>query len=191
MDAVRIGIFGGTFNPIHLGHLLLAETARETLKLDRVLFIPTRQPPHKRVRDLLAGPERLALVEAAIQHHPAFVASDIELQRAGPSYSIDTVRLLRQQLPTAKLFLLLGEDMLGVRWLAWDELKRLCTIVAARRPGAAPSRRQREMMWLPMPQMDIASSDIRARLKAGRSIRYLVPAAVERHIRQHNLYSAS
>ena len=187
---VRLGIFGGTFNPIHLGHLLLAETAREALKLDRVLFIPTHQPPHKRVRDLLAGPERLALVQAAIQGHPAFVASDIELQRAGPSYSIDTVRVLRQQLPTAKLFLLLGEDMLGVRWLAWDQLKRLCTIVAARRPGAAPSRRQRGMTWLPMPQMDIASSDIRARLKAGRSIRYLVPPAVERHIRQHRLYQA-
>ena len=191
MEAVRIGIFGGTFNPIHLGHLLLAETARETLKLDRVLFIPTRQPPHKRIRDLLAGPKRLALVQAAIQNHPAFVVSDIELQRTGPSYSIDTVRLLRQQLPTAKLFLLVGEDMLGVRWLAWDELKRLCTIVAARRPGAAPSRRQRGMMWLPMPQMEISSSDIRARLKAGRSIRYLVPPAVERHIRQHRLYQAS
>ena len=191
MEAVRIGIFGGTFNPIHLGHLLLAETAREALKLDRVLFIPTRQPPHKRVRDLLAGPERLALVQAAIQGHPAFVASDIELQRDGPSYSIDTVRVLRQQLPTAKLFLLVGEDMLGVRWLAWDELKRLCTIVAARRPGAARSGRQRGVTWLPMPQMDIASSDIRARLKAGRSIRYLVPHTVERYIRQRRLYQAS
>ena len=189
MDAVRIGIFGGTFNPIHLGHLLLAETARETLKLDRVLFIPTRQPPHKRVRDLPAGSERFALVQAAIQGHQAFVASDIELQRAGPSYSIDTVRVLRQQLPTAKLFLLVGEDMLGVRWLAWDELKRLCTIVAARRPGIASSGRRR-VTWLPMPQMDIASSDIRARLKAGRSIRYLVPPAVERYIRHHRLYGA-
>ena len=190
MDAVRIGIFGGTFNPIHLGHLLLAEAAREALKLDRVLFIPTRQPPHKRVRDLPAGSDRLAVVQAAIQGHPAFVASDIELQRTGPSYSIDTVRVLRQQLPTAKLFLLVGEDMLGVRWLAWDELKRLCTIVAARRPHAASSSRRRGMTWLPMPQVDIASSDIRARLKAGRSIRYLVPPAVERYIRQHRLYGA-
>ena len=187
---VRLGIFGGTFNPIHLGHLLLAETARETLKLDRVLFIPTHQPPHKRVRDLLPADARFALVQLAIQGHPSFVASDIELQRVGPSYSIDTVRVLRQQLPTSKLFLLVGEDMLGVRWLAWDELKRLCTVVAVRRPGTRPARRARGVKWLPMPQVDIASSDIRARLKAGRSIRYLVPPAVERYIRQHRLYQA-
>ena len=186
---MRIGIFGGTFNPIHLGHLLLAETAREALALDRVLFIPSRQPPHKRVRGLLPGPVRLALIELAIRDHPAFVASDIELQRPGPSYSVETVRLLRRRLPAAKLFLLIGEDMLAVRWLAWDELKRLCTIVSARRPGAPRPAPTRGITWLAMPQVDIASTDIRRRLASGRSIRYLVPPPVERYLLRHQLYA--
>ncbi len=184
-QSLRVGIFGGTFNPVHLGHLLLAETAREALSLDRVLFIPTRQPPHKPAKDLWPAHVRLALLELAVRDHPAFIVSDIELQREGPSYSIDTVRALRRQLPQAKLFLLLGEDMLKVKWLAWDELKRLCTVVAARRPGGTPARKERRLQWLAMPQVEIASSEIRKRLKAGRSIRYLVPTAVERYLRQH------
>ena len=184
---MRIGIFGGTFNPIHLGHLLLAETARETLTLDRVVFIPTYHPPHKSVKSLLPGAARLELIRCAIKDHPAFVASDIELERQGTSYSIDTVKSLRAQLPQAKLFLLLGEDMLAVKWFAWKELQRLCTVVVAHRPGAK-THRASGLKWLEMPQVDIASSDIRARLKAGRSIRYLVPQSVERYIQQHQLY---
>ena len=184
---MRLGTFGGTFNPIHLGHLLQAETARETLALDRVLFIPVGSPPHKRSRDLAPGAVRMALIELAIRDHPAFVASDIELARPGPSYSIETVRCLRRQLPTATLFLLIGEDMLEVRWRAWDELRRLCTLAAAHRPESPPAS-CRGVRWLPMPQLAIASSDIRKRLAAGRSIRYLVPSAVERYIRQHQLY---
>ena len=183
MTHPRIGIFGGTFNPIHLGHLLLAETAREALTLDRVVFIPTHQPPHKRASDLLTGPVRLELIQLAIRDHPAFVVSDIELQRQGTSYTIDTVKALRSQLPDAALFLLIGEDMLGVRWVAWEELKRLCTVAVAHRAGCRPSR-ERGLRWLPMPQVEISSSDIRTRLKAGRSIRYLVPGPVERVLRQ-------
>ncbi len=188
---MRLGMFGGTFNPIHLGHLLLAETARETLTLDRVVFIPSKQPPHKRAAQLLPGPERLKLVELAIQHHPSFVASDIEFHREGPSYSIDTVTALHRQLPQAKLFLLVGEDMLAVKWFKWSEIKRICTIVVAHRPGGKPSRREMGVTWLKMPQMEISSSDIRKRLASGRSIRYLVPSAVQRHIEQHRLYQAS
>ena len=227
---MRLGIFGGTFNPIHLGHLLLAETAREACHLDRVLFIPTNQPPHKDAKGVLAGPTRLALIQLAIRDHPGFAASDIELQRAGPSYTIETIRTLRRQLPDAKLFLLMGEDMLAVPWKGWAELKRLCAIVAVRRSGARGAKRdpaigpwplavgplrvlQREggrdvaprgagsrvpravpvglhktIQWVQMPQVDITSSDIRRRLKTGRSIRYLVPGAVERYVRQHHCY---
>ncbi len=187
---MRLGIFGGTFNPIHLGHLILAETARETLRLDRVLFIPTGQPPHKPAKDLLPGPARVALLQAAIRDHPAFVVSDIELQREGPSYSIDTVRVLRRQLPQAKLFLLIGEDMLALRWVAWEEIVRLCTIVVARRPGAGMPPKKRGMRWLPMPLVEIASSEIRKRIRAGRSIRYVVPPAVARLIQQRRLYQS-
>ena len=185
---MRVGILGGTFNPIHLGHLVLAEAAREALNLDRVLFIPTGQPPHKPVRDLIPGSIRLKLIQLAIRDHAAFIASDIELQRSGASYTIETVRTLRKQLPDATLFLLIGEDMLAVRWLAWDTLKRLCTIVVARRPGMRVVRREPKLKRLEMPRLDISSSDIRACVNAGRSIRYLVPAAVERYIRSHHLY---
>ena len=183
----RIGIFGGSFNPIHLGHVLLAETAREALSLDRVVFIPTHLPPHKSSAGLLSGQVRLELIQAAIHDNPAFVVSDIELQRQGPSYSIDTVRSLRRQLPRAKLFLLIGQDMLSVRWKDWKELTRLCTVVAAGRPGSR-ARLPANVKRLNMPQVEIASSDIRKRLQAGRSVRYLVPSAVHRLIRQRGLY---
>ena len=185
---MRLGIFGGTFNPIHLGHLLLAETAREALRLDRVVFIPTQQPPHKPARNLLPGPIRLKLIQLAIREHPAFVASDIELKREGPSFTIETVKMLRRQVPDAELFLLMGQDMLVVPWKAWNELKRLCTVAAVRRSGSRPPKSERGVTWITMPQVGIASSDIRARLRAGRSIRYLVPGPVERYIRQHRLY---
>ena len=155
--SIRLGIFGGTFNPIHHGHLLLAETARERLQLDRLLFVPTGTPPHKRAAGVLPGPDRMALIEAAIRDQPAFVASDIELQRRGVSYTLDTVTALHTQLPMAKLFLIVGQDMLGVT-------------------------------WLPMPLVELSSSDIRARVAAGRSIKYLVPPAVERLIRERGWY---
>ena len=185
---MRLGIFGGTFNPIHWGHLLFAECAREQLQLDRVLFIPTHQPPHKGARELLDGAIRFTMVQLAIKDNPAFVASDIELQRGGVSYSIDTVKLLKRELPMAKLFLLMGADMLSVRWLAWNELKQLCTVAVVRRPGVRSIRREAGLKWLTMPQVDISSSDIRLRLRASRSIRYLVPPLVERYINQHGIY---
>ena len=185
---MRLGIFGGTFNPIHLGHLLLAETAREALQLDRVVFIPTQQPPHKPGRGLVSGPTRLKLIQLAIREHPTFVASDIELRREGPSFTIETVTILRKQLPDAELFLLMGQDMLAVPWKAWNDLKRLCTVAAVRRSGSRLARSERGVAWVTMPQVEISSSDIRARLRAGRSIRYLVPGPVERYIRQHRLY---
>ena len=188
---LRIGIFGGTFNPIHTGHLVLAETAREALALDRVLFVPTHQPPHKRLPGLLPGVVRLKLVQLAIQGHPAFAASDLELRRGGVSYSIDTARTLRRRFPLAKLFLLVGEDMLAVRWRDWDALKRLCTVVVARRPGSRPARQKDRLRFLDMPQLAIASSELRERLTTGRSIRYLVPSAVERYLRRRRLYGRS
>ena len=184
---MKVGIFGGTFNPIHLGHLVLAESAREALSLERVVFIPNGQPPHKSSAGLLPGSVRLKLVQLAIRNHPAFVASDIELQRGGSSYTVDTMRRLSEQLPRARFFLLVGEDMLSVRWRAWSELKRLCTIAVAKRPRAA-GRKERGVVHIPMPLLQIDSTDIRARVAAGRSIRYLVPEAVARYIHAHRLY---
>ena len=185
---MRLGVFGGAFNPIHLGHLILAETARESLSLDRIVFIPTYKPPHKSSKELLPGAQRLEMIRLAIREQPAFVASEIELEQQKTSYSIDTIKALHAQLPQAKLFLLIGEDMLAVRWFAWEEIKRLCTVVAAHRPGSKAVRKGTGVKWLEMPQVEIASSNIRARLRAGRSIRYLIPPAVERYLEQHQLY---
>ncbi len=185
---MRIGVFGGTFNPIHTGHLILAEAAREQLRLDRVLFIPTHQPPHKHVHDLLPGSVRLKLIRLAIKDHPAFAVSNLELRRGGVSYTVETIRELRQRFSTAQWFLLMGQDMLRARWFAWSELKRLCTIVVAARSNTPTSRREAGLVRLTMPQIEIASSDIRLRLCDGRSIRYLVPPAVERYLRRHHLY---
>jgi nicotinate-nucleotide adenylyltransferase len=116
------------------------------------------------------------------------VASDIELERQAVSYTLETIKILRSQLPEAKLYLLIGQDMLSVRWMGWDEIKRLSTVVVAQRPGAKAPRREKGLRWVTMPQIEIASSDIRQRVRAGRSIRYLVPPAVERYIRQHRIY---
>lgn len=186
--AMKFGILGGTFNPIHWGHLLLAETARDRFGLDRVLFIPVYQPPHKSGKGILPGAIRFELVQLAIRDHPAFVVSDIELQRESVSYTLDTVKVLREQLPMAKLFLIMGQDMLAVQWKGWEEITQLCTVVVAARPGGKTRRRAGSVKSFKMPQVDISSSDIRARVAAGRSIRYLVPAAVERYIHEHQLY---
>ena len=188
---MRLGLFGGTFNPIHLGHLMLAERAREQCRLDQVWFLPTATPPHKASRELLCGADRLALVRLAVKGHPAFRASDLELRRGGVSYTIDTVLELRRRYPKAKLFLIVGADLLGERWHRLDELTRLCTFVVAPRSDAAMPRRVPRMRRLRMPQIEISSSMIRRRLGQGKSIRYLVPDAVERAITRRRFYQRS
>jgi nicotinate-nucleotide adenylyltransferase len=185
---MRLGILGGTFNPIHMGHLVLAECAREQCGLDHVLFLPTAKPPHKPSRDLLDGPVRLRLVRLAIRGHPAFRASDLELKAGGISYTVRTVRLLREQYPKATLFLIVGSAMLKVPWYGFEELCRLCTFVVANRDKTAASPHRLPLRWLVMPRLEIASSMIRARIRRGQSIRYLVPDAVARMIARHRLY---
>ena len=185
---MKLGILGGTFNPIHLGHLILAEQAREQFGLDEVWLIPTATPPHKSSKDLLPGTQRLALVRLAIRGHPFFRASDVELKLGGVSYTLRTVRLIRARYPAAKLFLIVGSDMLQVHWYGLSELSRLCTFVVAGRPGAATTRRLPRMQRLVMPLVAISSSMIRARIRRGQSVRYLVPDAVAREIVRRRLF---
>ena len=202
---MRLGILGGTFNPIHLGHLVVAECAREQCALDQIRFIPTATPPHKAPRDLLDGAKRLALIRLAIRGHPSFRASDLELELGGISYTIRTVRLLHARYPRARLFLIVGSDMLQVPWVGLPALRRLCTFVVAPRrfdfshhPSNRPEHRRRigrdrlrrlpRMQRLVMPQVAISSSMIRARIRRGQSIRYLVPDAVARSIVHRRLY---
>ena len=188
---MRLGILGGTFNPVHVGHLLLAEAAREQCGLDAVWFIPTATPPHKPAHRLLDGKTRLALIRLAIRGHPAFRASDLELRLGGVSYTLRTVREIRARFPKAQLFLILGSDMLAVPWYGLKALSRLCTFVVADRPGGGVRHQFPRMRTLSMPQLDISSSLIRAKLRRGESIRYLVPDAVAHYLTRYHLYAGT
>lgn len=192
----KIGILGGSFNPVHLGHLLIAQTAWEELGLDRVKFIPAAQPPHKRAASLAAAEHRVAMLRRAIRGHPAFELDCIELRRGGPSYAVDTLRALRRRHPQAQFYFIVGTDTLPElpTWRAADELAKLCVFVAVSRPGyrprvpRAPGGRRFRYRLLTGHPCAVSATDIRARIASGRSIRYLVPEAVERYIRQHRLY---
>lgn len=195
MGGRRVGLFGGTFDPIHSGHLVLAETARDRLQLDEVWFIPANIPPHKDAPQI-TGAHRLAMVEAAIADHPAFRISRLELDRAGASYAEDTLDTVRAQEPDAELFYLIGADMLRDlhTWRNPERLLTLAQFVAVTRPGDTLDPTQSAVAAhvtpLEMPALAISSTDIRARVAEGRSIRYLVPAAVGDYIHHHELYRA-
>lgn len=212
---LKLGLFGGSFNPIHLAHLRSAEEVAEALQLDRVLFIPAGKPPHKVRADLAPAHHRLALVHRAIAGNPRFQVSTIEIERAGGSYSIDTVRSLRQRRPQARLSLIIGMDQyreLGT-WKSYAELLELCDLVVTSRPGFAfeqarsalpvavrdrfcyQAEQERlvhetgtQIIFLRISDLDISASAIRERLRRGASIRYLVPQSVHRYIEQHRLY---
>ncbi len=213
---MRIGIFGGTFNPIHLAHLRSAEEVREALRLDRILFIPSATPPHKRVNGLAAATHRLAMVRRAIRGNPRFRVSTIEIERRGRSYSVDTLRALRARLPGARFFFIMGIDAFReiATWKDYRSLFGLCTIVVTSRPpyddtplpAALPVAVRNDFCYRPrlkrlehgtgnqvvfqrISDLDISASAIRQRLHHGQSIRYLVPSAVERYIVRHRLYA--
>ncbi|MGO8702426.1 MAG: nicotinate-nucleotide adenylyltransferase [Candidatus Brocadiia bacterium] len=202
----KLGVLGGSFNPVHLGHLVLAETAREALGLDGVIFIPAKLPPHKRAAPLASGADRLAMVRLAVAGNPAFSASDIELRRPGISYTVDTVRALREKLGAGvQIYFLIGMDTVA-ELTAWREvarLARLCRFVPLSRPGHAnadAAALERAVGRLParailkravaMPLIGISSSEIRRRVAEGRTIRYLVPDPVAAYIRRKRLYGS-
>jgi nicotinate-nucleotide adenylyltransferase len=167
---------------------VLAEAARQQHRLDQVWFIPTAMPPHKTARGLANGAHRLAMVRLAVRGHAAFRACDVEVARGGISYTLETVRALQQRHPRSVWFLIVGADMLKVRWYGLPELARRCTFLVAGRAGADVRERFPRMRRLTMPTLDISSSMIRTALRRGRSVRYLVPEAVDRYLRRHRLY---
>lgn len=197
----RVGVLGGTFDPIHYGHLAIAEDCRDQLRLDPVLFIPAGDPPHKRYRAVTPATDRLAMVERAIAGNPRFQLSRLEVDRPGLSYSVDTVGSLRAQLgPETELFFIIGDDSLAdlPTWREPARLLDLCTIVAVNRPGyprfdlarldpVIPHASQR-ILRIEVPDLNLTSSDIRGRVAAGRTITYLVPDSVRDYISEHRLY---
>ena len=192
----KIGLFGGTFDPVHQGHLIAAESVRESFHLDQVLFIPANRQPFKTNQVIQPAEHRLEMVRLAVAGNPFFQVSDIEIRGAGISYSIDTLIKLRKSYPEAEydLFFLLGSDNIAHfhTWRKPDKLVQLCTFIAFGRPGSQWEKESSKFagafQFYEMPLIDISSTDIRRRLSEGGSIRYLVPDAVAEYISQNNLY---
>jgi nicotinate-nucleotide adenylyltransferase len=186
---VKLGILGGTFDPIHLGHLRAAELARETLGLERVWFVPASVPPH---RPLAASParDRFAMAALATSGNPHFTVSDVELAREGPSYTIDTLRQMREATPEAELVLIVGSDTfpeMGT-WREHEAIFSLATVAVAGRPGAVARPDGLPAVAIEGAGLPISSTEIRRRVAEGRSIRYLVADAVADFIAKRGLY---
>ena len=196
----RIGLFGGTFDPPHLGHLILASEAQSQLELDRLLWILTPEPPHKQEQLITSIEHRLAMVKLAIEDNPNFELSRIELDRPGPHYTLDTVKLIAGQNPNAEIVPIIGGDSLRdlPKWHQPKELLYACHWVGVmRRPedSANLEALERELPgisskvhYVDAPLLEIASREIRSRIAEGRSVRYYLPAPVREYINQHHLY---
>lgn len=190
---MKWGLFGGTFDPPHVGHLIVAADAADALSLDRVVFLPAGVPPHKRDARFTAAKRRVAMTRAAVAGDARFMVDDRETRREGPSWTVDTVTELHAEQPGAELVLLIGADQYAEfhTWRHTEEIRRLCRVAVLERGGegieeSADSRDEH----VAVTRIDISSSAVRARVAAGRSIRYLVAPAVEALIREHGLYRA-
>ena len=194
---MRLGIMGGTFDPIHYGHLVAAEEARLRLGLDHVSFVPCGRPPHKKDYDVTSPEHRYAMTLIATCTNPCFDTSRLELEREGPSYSVDTVRQFRAADADVQLFFITGADAVRelLTWRQPEELATLCRLIAVTRPGYDLGSLEpelgalaRSVSALEAPGVNISSTEIRQRVARGESIRYLTPEAVEAYIAKHDLY---
>jgi len=195
----RVGIMGGTFDPIHFGHLSAAEQARVRFGLERVIFVPNGQPPHKKSYPVTPAEHRYNMVRLAIGSHPDFDTSRMEMDRPGPSYAVDTVRALREELGGGvELYFITGADAIAeiLTWRAPEELAESCDFIAVTRPGYDLRPLQSVTDSLPGARVhlldavgvDISSTEVRARVERGESLRYLAPTPVVRYITTHELY---
>ncbi len=185
----QIGVFGGSFDPPHLAHLIVAEQARVQAHLDRVLWVPAFQSPLKVDSPPTGAKHRLAMVELAIEGHDGFAAWDGELRRPGPSWTVETLASLREEHPDWDLFLVIGGDSLAgmANWRDPEGIRRLARLVVYPRPGSEPTIDD-DVIPLDVPLLDVSSTDVRRRLRAGESVRYIVPDAVLRYVTRHGLY---
>ncbi|HEY8394851.1 MAG TPA: nicotinate-nucleotide adenylyltransferase [Thermaerobacter sp.] len=200
---LRLGVLGGTFDPIHIGHLVAAEAARTRFRLDRVLFVPAGQPPHKDPSAVAAAEHRYRMTVLATAGNPYFYTTRLELERSGPSYTIDTIRQLAAMARPASLFFIAGADAVVTlpSWRGGTALLDECELIVVTRPGFSrraleeflnglPAERRRRVHLLAIPGIDISSTELRERVATGQSIRYLVPASVEDYVYKYGLYGA-
>ncbi|NLI13416.1 MAG: nicotinate-nucleotide adenylyltransferase [Peptococcaceae bacterium] len=197
----HLGVMGGTFDPIHYGHLVAAEGARHSLSLERVIFIPAGSPPHKPGYFISEPRDRYTMTCLAVASNSFFEASTLEVDRPGPSYTIDTIHALKQLYPEHQIYFITGADALLeiLTWKAFEELLTICRFVAATRPGYRLSELQSKLNQLPgnlkqnilcmeVPALAISSTDIRQRVREGRPIKYLLPESVEEYVLKKHLY---
>ncbi|MGB8644128.1 MAG: nicotinate-nucleotide adenylyltransferase [Anaerolineae bacterium] len=200
VDDMRIGVLGGTFDPPHIGHLVIAEAARSKLGLSTVYFIPARQPPHKLDQPVTLMEHRLAMLRLALGDNPFFTLSLVEADRPGPSYTVDTIRELGQESPTGtEIFFIEGTDSLAAlpTWHRPAELIQLCKLAVLQRPGYRadmqalqaqfPGIRSR-VVFIHSPELSLSSHELQDRCRAGRPLKYLVPDGVADYIAEHTLY---
>ncbi len=211
----RLGVLGGTFDPLHLGHFRAAESAREAMALDQRICVPSRIPPHKARPGITAAADRFRMIQRAVQKEPAFEASRVEVEREGPSYTVDTMAEIKQAFPAAEISFITGIDSFREiqTWRNWRELLQTFSFIVHGRPGYVlagareaipepirstlvelrdgsrlPSEFGRAIYLIQAVCLNISSTEIRAMVRAGRSIRYLVPPEVEAYIAEHRLF---
>jgi nicotinate-nucleotide adenylyltransferase len=201
---VKLGLFGGTFDPPHYGHLIVAQDAALALGLDRILFVPAAVPPHKMEAAVTPAVSRLRMLELATADDPRFGIETVELDREGPSFTVDTLRSLRKAHPADELVLLVGADQFAEfsTWREPDEIRRLAGLAVLSRAGSVPAGRAAGTtepapgvveldggaVAVAVTRIDISSTMVRGRVAAGLPVRYLVPVAVEQYIAEHRLY---
>lgn len=185
----KVGILGGTFDPPHYGHLLIASEILSALKLDKIWFMPNQEPPHKKKSGLVTNEERLEMLRLAIKGNPTFGIQTIELERQGPSYTIDTMRMIHEQYRNQQFYFIIGADMIEFlpNWQEIDELVKLVQFVGVERPTYSHLTKY-PILYVDVPAFEVSSSMIRERLNSGLSVRYLLPDSVIDFIKERHLY---
>lgn len=185
----RVGILGGTFNPVHNGHLIIAEQVRDQLGLDKVYFMPDANPPHVDPKFAIDAKDRVAMVNLAISNNTKFEVEMTEILRGGVSYSYDTMLELTRRHPENQYYFIIGGDMVNYlpKWYRIDDLIKLVSFVGVKRDGYTPASKY-PIIWVDVPYIDISSTLIRSKVRQHQSIRYLVPDAVLKYIKENRLY---
>ena len=187
---MKVGILGGTFNPVHIGHLILAEEAREKLGLGKIIFVPANLPPHKDNGDIADAGKRLEMLKLAVKGNKHFGVSDIEIKRQGRSYTIDTIREFKKKYPSEELYFIIGSDLLKYldAWKDLNEINKMVKFVAATRPGYPLESIPSYIETLKIRAVDVSGFEVRECIKENKSFRYLVPEAVFNFINKKKLY---